>query len=813
MDGGPPAAAVSNLVARAREAREGGHLTNAREAIQAARRQSPEDESVLIEGGWCAHVAHDWPEAASWWGDVRRVAPHHVVGYVNGARVAMAMKQIEQAESLLEIAASKFPGNVDVAVEHAALASHRRQWDVAGERWSSVLARAGDIPHVWISAARSLREQRRFDEADAMLSEAATRFQLRPEIASERCWISEARGNWREAELRWAKFREDFPAVSAGWTRGGHALREQNRPVEADTLLQEAQRLFPDERHPLIDHAWLATWQRDWPAAASRWRSVRKRFPDEDQSWLREAAALVEAWQFDDAERLLSDGMKRRPDDLSLALEHAQLAMRMSQFEEALDRFAVIRLRRPHDPAAHLGYAKALRSLFRLAEANEALVEGQKLAPDNPELWLDHALLPVYAPLARDRNPAEALRRLAHVRERFPSWEAGYAQSIQVMRNNGRLDEASEVAGLGCLACPTSAKLQVLQASILQEQGSWGEARDCYADISVRFPNLPDGAIGQARAMALLGEDLESDKVLKGVIAKFPGVAAGYAAYAEAAMQRRDWPAAAVRCQIAAAAFPDDRSFVQKLYEVRLHLAGEADGNLPLPENGSAEGEPGHALRELVQQFESLGGRGLGCEFGMFQRDLGAEPLGLLRWADMPFEGIATVLENQFAGVGLPENTEVFVNRENGTRAEYCTRDLRGYMFMRCFVYEDEMSIKAMRTQALRRLVYLRDKLIADLKAHDKIFVWRCTERTLTDAEVARLHAALRSYGDNTLLYVQLADAGHLNGSVRIAADGLLIGYMDRFKVSPAGQLSSAPPTASWLRLCKEALRTVAKRS
>ena len=39
--------------------------------------------------------------------------------------------------------------------------------------------------------------------------------------------------------------------------------------------------------------------------------------------------------------------------------------------------------------------------------------------------------------------------------------------------------------------------------------------------------------------------------------------------------------------------------------------------------------------RAIVTQFESLGGTGHGCEFGLFQRHFGAEPLGLLRWADL----------------------------------------------------------------------------------------------------------------------------------------------------------------------------------
>jgi hypothetical protein len=210
-------------------------------------------------------------------------------------------------------------------------------------------------------------------------------------------------------------------------------------------------------------------------------------------------------------------------------------------------------------------------------------------------------------------------------------------------------------------------------------------------------------------------------------------------------------------------------------------------------------------VRELVTQFESLGGRHLGCEFGIFQRDCGAEPLGLLRWADMPYDGLLATLRNRFEGVGTPDHTELFVSNAGGDRGEYCTRDRRGMMFMRTFVYEDEYSFEKMQASCLNRLRFLTRKLIADLESGSKIFVFRVTDRNLTETEVEDLHAAMRAYGDSTLLYVRYEDAAHPNGTVVPVKPGLLIGYMDRFKISPQGQLAAVAPTASWLSVCRTA--------
>jgi hypothetical protein len=102
-------------------------------------------------------------------------------------------------------------------------------------------------------------------------------------------------------------------------------------------------------------------------------------------------------------------------------------------------------------------------------------------------------------------------------------------------------------------------------------------------------------------------------------------------------------------------------------------------------------------------------------------------------------------------------------------------------------------------------LQFLSRKLIEDLEQGNKIFVYRLTDRHLSDAELDRLHAATRAYGDNTLLYVRYQDAEHPNGTVELVKPGLMIGYIDRFKMSRTGELSAAPPTASWLKICQNA--------
>ena len=71
-------------------------------------------------------------------------------------------------------------------------------------------------------------------------------------------------------------------------------------------------------------------------------------------------------------------------------------------------------------------------------------------------------------------------------------------------------------------------------------------------------------------------------------------------------------------------------------------------------------------------------------------------------------------------------------------------------------------------------------------------------------AELRRSHAAMRRYGDSTLLYVRHADHAHPDGTVETAAPGLLVGYLDHFGVSPEGRPLPLP-VEPWAALCRRA--------
>ena len=537
---------------------------------------------------------------------------------------------------------------------------------------------------------------------------------------------------------------------------------------------------------------------------------MRVQTPDFLEAYIQGARVLSEAWRDDEAEALLGEAMRRLPNAPEPLAQHAWLALHQNRFDEAEGRFRQVRERFPDAADGWRGGAIVARNQFRFGDADALLAQAITRFPDDPQLLLEHAQLPVAPHFAHEKDWPETLRPAGSAACGVPVIRGGIHCRRPSLNDNGQADKAEALARSASQRLSGSYALATQYAEAAEDRQDWPEAIARYSGVRTRFPDLPGGELGLARALAGDGRFDEAEAMLQEAMERFPAHPSPFAEFAEFATRQQKWAEALKRWTVAVERFPQEKHFAHRQFDARLRLA-DADPlaaaamaqlvPAPMPDPNSTDQQ----VTALVMQFESLGGRGLGCEFGIFQRDCGAEPLGLLRWADMPYDLLVKTLRNSFEGVGSEEHTELFVSAVSGGRGEYCTRDRRGMMFMRAFVYEDQATFEEMKTSALNRLRFLTRELIADLEEGTKIFVFRLTDRNLTTAEIDDLHDAMRAYGDNMLLYVRYEDETHSNGTVELVKPGLMIGYMDRFKLSPADQLSAAPPTASWLAVCRNA--------
>jgi hypothetical protein len=218
------------------------------------------------------------------------------------------------------------------------------------------------------------------------------------------------------------------------------------------------------------------------------------------------------------------------------------------------------------------------------------------------------------------------------------------------------------------------------------------------------------------------------------------------------------------------------------------------DESLAAAATGQANARPLPELDQLVLDFESFGDN---CEFGLVQRQAGAEPLGLLRFSFTPMPSLLRALESRFAGVADLDKIEIMVAKNK----EFIVK-IRDYDF----VYhsgrkEGEIEIETLRRDEAVKLGFLIRRLTGTLRSGEKIFVRKGQNSSRQD-ETEKLLAAMRAYGPATLLWVLPADADHPPGSVALVAAHLICGRIDRF--APYDDAHSIG-FSTWIDICRGA--------
>jgi len=703
-------------------------------------------------------------------------------------------------------AAARREGNLDLVLAEAALLRQR-------------------FPHVragYQAGAEALRDLGRLDEAATVLLEAETRFAGEAWLLTECARLAAQRGDWDEAAARLATLRQRFPARQDGYRLQLGRLRQQGSFAEAAALLAAAAKHCAGEDWLLFETAMLAEARSDYQTAIDVWRQFRDIALDPRAGYAGGIRSSLAAGRADLAAALAAEAKPSFGDTPWLTNLAAQIteamaaAHRAARLDEAAWRAKLADLThaaRWADAEALLAAACATFPASRWAlmeraslasarrssaEIDECWAQAVAAFPDDPEIALRHAMAPTNGP-KETRDARKAIARLRDVQARFPDFAPGLRAYIKALRLSGARQEAAGVADACLRRMPDEPDLWLERAAALDDAA---EIADCLAAAAARLPNHDAIRLELAKALVRCGRFDEAEAKYQTLLVRFPNYYDLACDQAELAMRRQDWPEALRRWQAIRARFPQERRSEMGLLDTTTAL-GEAG----VDAQPAAAGPPPAAAddAELYMQFQSLGGTGLGCEFGLVQRAFGAQPLSLLRWTHVPPESLVDALTNRFAGVGSREQTIIELSAaENPENPEYIYTDTRFKLAMHTFISQKDMPESEMFTQTCRRMSFLRRQLIAELEAGEKIFVYKFQKRNLTADELATLHRAIRSYGRTTLLYVRYADPDHPSGSVEQIDDGLLVGYISGFNMG----LDNMPrpiDLPAWDKICRGA--------
>ncbi len=441
------------------------------------------------------------------------------------------------------------------------------------------------------------------------------------------------------------------------------------------------------------------------------------------------------------------------------------------------------------------------KALARYAEARAWEAEDtrwhrlMKSPPGDRAGELEAALAPLADRNISPRPVPTVLARLDVIKARFPRYVKSYVEELGLLLRMGEYEQGLARVGEYRKLFPSKVKLALAHAAFLDALQKYDEAFVLIAEVrKTTTPPFVELETAHIHALSQLGRLEEAEADGAAAMAKFPDNADLAREYAAVASRRADWLEALKRLQDAAAKWPGDTKIKKRLNALRQQMP-----DLEVPPSQKELDE----TATLFARFESLGGSAAGCEFGVVQRNFGSSALGLLRWTAITMESLATGIRNGFEGLTEPENVYLKTYRSTGEREEYMVEDHRYGFNSHTFIAVNDAPADKLLVQTLRRLAFLRDKLIEDFRESGKIFVYKSTVPTSEEVMLS-VRDAIRSQGPSAFLCVVHEDAEHAKGTIRQLADGLFVGYAQYFmwETPPAGAPSI--DRATWKSICTQ---------
>ncbi len=771
---------VLGYQAGANALRLSGRYDEASEILDQAAFRTRQTLWLRVERVWLAQQSGDWPQVALQASVLRERFPDEMAGWRLGCAAARHLGDLEGAEALLLQAPPRARSEAWFLEGLAQLAAQRGAWEAACERAAALRAAVPAYEHGYRIGLRSLRALKRFDAMATLLAEAEAALPGRIWLQIETAYLAQARGDWVQASELWRRLRQDADSLPDGYTGGVRAALALKRPEEAALVHREAATRFAGTAWLLAQAADLAHANGSLALAAQLWTTLRAAHPDALEGYHGGYRTYRALGRLKDAEAVLVEAVQRFP----------------------LDRWALAE------------YALVAKAAFDFEAAERRWEQAAAALPNDPDIALRHALARSQDVPLKRRDWPTTRARLQALNARFPNYALGWLEHVKTLRFMGERGAAEALAQACVRRMPDEPELWLEYARTTTDETGM-VAAERLGEAGGRCPQHPGLQAALAEALAQAGRLDEADLQYRRALQQSEGSAALLCGYASIAMRQQRWWEALERWQAAQRFFPTDERVVLGLLDT---CAAIEDGReaqaleaLRLPGAAAASTTDRAAM---FAQFESLGGTGQACEFGLVQRAAGAEPIGLLRWTHITPAALVEALTTRFDGMGTEAQTVIdYYRSEDPENPEYRYRDTRFGTHMHTFVHRREMGEAEMLRRTCRRIAFLQRKLIGDLEDAQKIFVYKIYERTMDASELGALHQALQIYGANSLLYVCYADPLHPSGTVELAGDSLMVGYISGFNVCRDTHAVRAPDLAAWNAICETAYGLHGKRS
>jgi tetratricopeptide (TPR) repeat protein len=252
------------------------------EAILSARiAASPPEFHLLVNFSFLAEHRDNWHEVTKRWRNVEEHFPDFEGGYTGQARAFARAGNTNSALAALHRGLLKLPGSRPLLQHLGWIHEVRNDEDGMIKAYDRYEALFPDDPIPFQRRGDVHRRARRWQDADSMISRGLALHPTHPGLLEVGARLAADRGNWEAALTLWDIFHNSGNKPAITHRERAFLLRRAGRIKDAEAVLREADRLYPEQSQNLADLADTAVEAGDIELALERWHHFRQRFPND----------------------------------------------------------------------------------------------------------------------------------------------------------------------------------------------------------------------------------------------------------------------------------------------------------------------------------------------------------------------------------------------------------------------------------------------------------------------------------------------------------------------------------------------------
>ena len=277
-------APVTAYLSLSRAQQKQGNLEAAESTIARARELHPTNIDLEVQFSELAMAKEAWRLAVTRWrallDSLGGAAPPKAFARLSDAYRNLGL--LQDADATLEEGLKLHPNDTNLMIAYAENSMAQQDWAIAAQRWTALLAadEVGVPPLVFSRLTKAYRGLGDFAAADKTTMRGLHLHPDNLQIAVARAEVAMTQADWSEAIKRWGALLNRPDVKPQIFSALSTAYRNSGKFELAHATIERAFKQFPGNQALAVEHANIATTQKNWPEAIKRWRKVLETYGD-----------------------------------------------------------------------------------------------------------------------------------------------------------------------------------------------------------------------------------------------------------------------------------------------------------------------------------------------------------------------------------------------------------------------------------------------------------------------------------------------------------------------------------------------------